>query len=165
MFLDRYIISENSEVFDTRLRRIIKPWVNNHSGYVYIDLREGNKRKRFSLHRLVATYFIPNPLGKPEVNHEDGDKLNNCKSNLAWATSLENSTHKTEILGKSQRGEKHSQAKLSSKVVLDIIKTYEEGSMSMSEVAKKFRLSGSGYVREIVSGRKWGSVTNRAYKN
>lgn len=59
----------------------------------HVELWKENKRKTFMIHRLVAQAFIPNPKGKPEVNHKDGDRNNNHISNLEWCTSSENSYH------------------------------------------------------------------------
>lgn len=56
--------------------------------------------KRFYYaHRLVAMHFIPNIDNKPEVNHIDGNKLNNYKANLEWCTHRENHKHRFEVLG------------------------------------------------------------------
>jgi hypothetical protein len=49
--------------------------------------------KAHRIHRLVATLFIPNILNKPQVNHKDGNKLNNNVDNLEWCSNLENMQH------------------------------------------------------------------------
>ena len=62
-------------------------------GYKRVVLYANGKRKWFQVHRLVADAFIPNEDGKREVNHIDGNKLNNNAANLEWATSSENHLH------------------------------------------------------------------------
>jgi hypothetical protein len=42
--------------------------------------------KSYKVHRLVALTFLPNPQNHQEVDHIDGDKNNNCLSNLQWVT-------------------------------------------------------------------------------
>lgn len=58
-----------------------------------VELWKDNKRKRVFIHRLVAEAFIPNPEGKPQVNHIDGDPSNNNVENLEWVTNSENVKH------------------------------------------------------------------------
>ena len=63
-------------------------------GYCSVALTDTHHvTKSFFLHRLVAMTFIPNTENKSEVNHKDGNKCNNCVSNLEWVTRLENQQH------------------------------------------------------------------------
>src|SRR5690606_22186602 len=52
--------------------------------------------KTHYIHRLIAKTFIPNPKNYPEVNHINGDRLDNRVENLEWVTSKENSKHAVE---------------------------------------------------------------------
>lgn len=75
---------------------MLRPTVNRH-GYQKISVKMANgKRKLVSVHRLVALAFVPNPEGKPEVNHKDLDKLNNRAENFEWVTHEENLRHARE---------------------------------------------------------------------
>ena len=62
-------------------------------GYLQAELLRDGSKKGIKIHRLVAEAFIPNPEGKREVNHIDGDKHNNAVDNLEWVTSSENQMH------------------------------------------------------------------------
>ncbi len=66
---------------------------DNGSGYKQVFLMRHGKRYVRLVHRLVAEAFIPNPDGKPEVNHIDLDKGNNRVENLEWCTRVENMNH------------------------------------------------------------------------
>lgn len=54
----------------------------DHKGYKRVCLTKDKKKKYFFVHRLVALAFIPNPDNKPEIDHIDGNPLNNEVSNL-----------------------------------------------------------------------------------
>jgi hypothetical protein len=58
------------------------------------------------VHRLAAKTFIDNPDNLPEVNHKDGDKLNNSMSNLEWITSSGNKIHAYKNGLNNQKGGK-----------------------------------------------------------
>ena len=66
---------------------------HHHSGYVMVVLCNDYGNKNCNIHTLVARAFIPNPENKPYVNHIDGNKANNCVSNLEWVTAKENTSH------------------------------------------------------------------------
>lgn len=63
------------------------------AGYYKVELFNKKERKSFRVHRLVAIAFIENPLNKEQVNHIDGNKLNNNVENLEWNTPKENVRH------------------------------------------------------------------------
>lgn len=80
----------------------------NHDGlYFQCWLSKDNKAKRISVHRIVATAFITNPKNKPQINHKDGNRLNNSTENLEWCTREENHEHKVKVLGNDGRGAKN----------------------------------------------------------
>lgn len=62
-------------------------------GYLQVNLYQNKKAKHYKVHRLVAKAFIQNLENKPEVNHIDGNKENNCVSNLEWVLAKENIYH------------------------------------------------------------------------
>ena len=64
--------------------------LNVVNGYATTYLYKNNNKTSFSVHRLVAEAFIPNPDSLPQVNHKDENKLNNCVDNLEWCTSKYN---------------------------------------------------------------------------
>ena len=65
----------------------------NGNGYILVVLFKHGVGKNFNVHRLVADAFIPNPENLPQINHIDGDKINNFVDNLEWVDQRENQLH------------------------------------------------------------------------
>jgi hypothetical protein len=74
-----------------RAGRILSPF--NNGRYLQIRFWSNNQPKTHLVHRLVATCFVANPCRLPQVNHKDGDKLNNSATNLEWCTAKQNVQH------------------------------------------------------------------------
>lgn len=90
-----YEVSNQGRVKNVRRGKVVKSSPNVW-GYLGLSLYNDGNCKRHTIHRLVAEAFIKNDEGKKEVNHIDGDKLNNCSDNLEWVTRSENMTHAHE---------------------------------------------------------------------
>lgn len=88
----KYLVNEQGDVYSLHKQDYLKLVVNNR-GYVTATLWKNSKRKRHIVSRLVAEHFIPNYDNKDQVNHIDGNKLNNHVSNLEWVTGSENIEH------------------------------------------------------------------------
>lgn len=71
---------------------ILKPRKSNN-GYLYINLYKNSKCKTKRIHRLVAEAFLYNKNKLEQVNHIDGNKLNNNVNNLEWISASDNCKH------------------------------------------------------------------------
>lgn len=89
----RYFIDTIGNIYDIKKKRYICQWVDN-TGYKQCNLYSENGIKVYKrIHRLVAETYIPNAKNLPQVNHKDGNKLNNNVNNLEWTTNSENTIH------------------------------------------------------------------------
>jgi hypothetical protein len=89
-----YEVSDEGQVRNVKTNQLLKNCLDTHGRYRVKLSDENYKRKDYSIHRLVATAFISNIEGKPEVDHIDRNQLNNNVSNLRWVTRSENEYNK-----------------------------------------------------------------------
>ena len=79
------------------ITKFVRKTTPSKRGYPVFSCTLNGKFMLVNVHKCVAQAFIPNPKNKPQVNHIDGDKTNNCVSNLEWATSKENTAHARNV--------------------------------------------------------------------
>ena len=84
-----YLVSDCGEIYSKYSNKILRPVCHNN-GYMCVELFNNGKSKIMSVHRIVATAFLPNPCSFPQVNHKDENKANNAASNLEWCTAKYN---------------------------------------------------------------------------
>lgn len=118
----------------------------NGKGYLRVSIGG----KLMFIHRLVAEKYVPNPKNKEQVNHINGDKLDNRACNLEWVTNQENRDHAIKEDLHCQ-GEKCKQSKLDWEKV-DYIRAHPE--ISTNFLAEKYHVSVST-IRGVRNYRTW----------
>lgn len=143
--LDDYEITRDGQVINKTNGHVLKPQPNG-KGYLRVHI---DGKLRF-VHRLVAEKYIPNPNNYEQVNHIDGNKLNNSADNLEWVTNQENRDHAVET-GLHLQGEDCSWSKLNWQKV-DFIRTHLE--LSVQELAEIFNCSPST-IKDVRNYKTW----------
>ena len=171
-----YYVSKSGEIYNDNKK--LKQMLNG-GGYLSVNLfYEKAKSITKTVHRIVATTYLPNPNSKREVNHINGDKTDNRVCNLEWCTPKENTAHairigltkprdmnalrkgyndkKVEILQKqSERmsGLGNPMCNIDKRIVLKIRDMYKNGH-SLKEIYTLFEMPRQS-VTEIIKGQRW----------
>ena len=161
----RYLLYENGKVYS------VKRTYKNHGkftkiggyylnkvllkiGYYTVALTKEGKTTIHYLHRLLGEAFLPNPCNYPQINHKDGNKLNNKLSNLEWCTCSYNIIHALNCgLRVSTRGSKIWSTKLNEKEVQNI----REGRLNgrgVIEMAKEYSVDRST-IYSVLRRKNW----------
>ena len=148
-YISDYEITREGEVINKHTGKTLKPQPNG-KGYLRFAVQTDLGKRFVFVHRLVANLYVPNPDGKPQVNHIDGNKRNNCAENLEWVTNEENRSHAVKK-GLQIHGEKCPWAKLRKD---DVQYIREHPELSRKELSQKYGVS-PHTISDIRNGRSW----------
>lgn len=118
--------------------KVFRTCVNNKTGFEFV-------------HKAVARAWLENddPINKVQVNHKDGNKLNNQVENLEWCTRAQNQQH-AHLTGLKGQGEELYNSKLSDCQVHEICKLLCDG-IRVKELAEIYGVS-KDIIRKIKAG-------------
>ena len=151
-WLLNYKIDKNGEIWSEHSKRFLKTKITN--GYETISFRKKGKHITYSIHRLVALTFLPNPNEYEVVHHKNDNKLDNHVENLEWVTQKENVKR-----NKKKTSHPRKVQQLKNDIV---IKTYD----SVTEASKEIGLSRSAIskaclkVNKTAGGFVWNYLNN-----
>lgn len=159
--LDRKVLTKGA-YYATRRGKVLSQ-CRHASGYLVIGLAINGRNKQRMVSRLVAFSFY-GPPAEPDMEaaHGDGVRSNNCKSNIRWATKLENAADK-KLHGTDNRGATNPRATLSDGDV-DHVLLLSSCGLGQHEIAKMVG-SNAVTINHILTGRTWGHHTGIQYES
>jgi len=101
---DNYEISICGQVRNSKTKRILKQRINK-DGYYIINLYQNSQPTTYTIHRIVATHFIPNLRNDECIDHKNNNRLDNTVSNLRWCNLFENQ-HNRQLSKNNTSGSK-----------------------------------------------------------
>lgn len=127
----------------------------NSDGYLMMILSKDGIQKNMCVHIMIAKIWVDNPNNHPEVNHIDGNKLNNLPTNLEWGTHRYNMQHayKTGLVGILKGSNVHC-AVINEMIAMKIFKSSDKG----IDISKRYNVS-TNIVSAIKTGKTWNHVT------
>lgn len=152
---EQYQISTMGRVWSKNKNKIMQ--VGKHksnSGYIQIMLYKDGKYHWKYIHRMVAETFLPNPQGFRTVNHKDGNKFNNCISNLEWASDEQQQRHAYQM------GLRKNGIALSDEQIFEIYRMFFEENIKPRKIAEIINKP-FGTVRKICYGERCKSLLRK----
>lgn len=128
---------------------IMKPTSNGNYLKVGLVTKDGSYSREY-IHRLIAIHFIPNPENKPQVNHIDGNKLNNSIDNLEWVTVKENSIHARDVIKISR----NTEALKPKRPVIQLDKGTGEVINEFDTITQAYRKTGISHISSVCRGER-----------
>ena len=148
-------LANSRSYYKKRKNIILKPRLDRY-GYFIAILYKNKKPYWRTVHRLVMDTFILNTLGKPQINHIDGNRRNNQVINLEWCTGSENKQHSYNIGISDAKGEKNGRAKLTTENVVCIREQFKNG-QKRKKLAEIYCV-GQSNINKITNYKRWAHI-------
>lgn len=154
-----YYVNDNGTVYSEYSDKILSYQLDKY-GYAKVQMMSiDGKRHRYSVHRLILENFCPvENMDKLQVNHIDGNKLNNKLENLEWCTCSENNTHKYRTGLATQKGQYNNASHLTEEDVKEIINLLLTRKYTYKQIGDKFGVSDE-CIGAIKRKRNWKYLT------
>lgn len=155
-FEKNYYVTKKGEIFSIfgETKRRLKTQISD-KGYERIKIR----KKMYQIHRLVAKHFISNEINLPQVNHKDGNKLNNNVENLEWCNNSSNQKHAWKN-GLQPRLREVKNRVLTLEQAEEIRKRYDEEKTSQRKLAKEYGVSKTT-IADLLKGKYYNHNKNK----
>ena len=133
----------------------------NRGGYSQVTLFKNSSRKTVSVHRVVASCFVPNPSDYPVINHKDENKLNNKVANLEWCSQKYNANYGSRnkrIIRDRKKAVVGTHVKTGEKIKFESIREAERNGFFSSNVSKCCRgeyKSSDGKTLISINGKRY----------
>lgn len=156
-----YFVTDTGQIYSQKADKFLS-YQKDKDGYAKVQMMStDDKRHRYSVHRLVLENFNPvENMKNLQVNHKDGNKLNNNLSNLEWCNCKENIAHAVKMgLRAKQYGEYNPMSKLTEKEVKEIIQLLLTHKYTSKEIGEKYGVN-ADYANSIRRKEIWTHLTN-----
>ena len=152
----RYLANKNGLIFSTgKYGPTLLGQRVNSSGYYLVTLSRAPDRIDCGAHQFCYLYFHGTYPVDKQINHKDGNKLNNSITNLEVLTASENQLHASRNgLFRDQQGTKNSISKLTEAKVLYIRRAYGRPGVTLGDLAQKFNVS-KATINNVILRKTW----------
>lgn len=161
-----YAVTSCGKVWSYKRKKFLSIW-DNGNGYSYVTLFNGDKKRNFRVHRLVAEAYLENPNGYQEINHKDENKKNNALPNLEWCSRKYNcnygSRNKKKVIGISFLEETKGKTKfkaVSFNSITEAAAALNIAASNISNCLHEKRASAGGYVWFFLEDKDEGIIDN-----
>lgn len=150
-FASAYEASNDGQIRRIKTGRKMTPVLNYAGGYYIVCTSMAGKIANLRVHRMVAAAFLGD--SDMEVNHKNGDKLDNRIENLEFVTRKQNAEHAAHKIKTYRRGSGVPSSRLTEADIPKIWAMRERGDL-LADIAQAFGVS-VGCICFVLDGGSW----------